>query len=126
MSVENPEVHNFQDRLPRGAILRGILATVMITVALCFATYVYTHLWMTHYRPSGEFPEQDLPPPHEVAEVRQEMFQLPHPRPTLLDHDRATLNSFGWVDRRYRLVHVPIDVAIDLVARRAHSDRTAP
>jgi len=128
MSAEprHPEVHTFDDQLPRGAILRGILATVMIIVALCFATYVYTHLCMRHFRPSGVFPERDLPPPHEVAEVRQEMFQIPHPRPTALDRDRATLQRFGWVDRDRRLIHVPVDVAIELVARRARAEGARP
>lgn len=125
MSAEprHPEVHTYDDELPRGAILRGILATVMIIVALCFATYVYTHLCMLHFRPSGVFPEQNLSPPHEVAHVRQEMFDLRHPRPTILDRDRVTLNSFGWVDRGRRVIHVPVDVAMDLVARR---QRKAP
>ena len=128
MSVEpqHPEVHNVPDQLPRGAIRRGMLATVMITIALCFATYVYTHLWMLHYRPSGVFPEQNLAPPHDVAHVRQELFEVPHPRPTILDRDRALWNSFGWVDRDRRVVRVPVDVAIELVARRARGERTAP
>ncbi|MFL5304936.1 MAG: hypothetical protein ACJ8F1_06965 [Polyangia bacterium] len=115
----HPEVRNIPDQLPRGLILRVMLATVMITVALCFATYLYDRLRMLQLRPSGAFPEQALPPPHEVAHVRQELFQIPHPRPTSIDRDRAVLQSAGWVDRQRRIVHVPVDLAIELVARRA-------
>lgn len=123
---ENSAVYNLPDQLPQTAILRWMLAAVMITVALCFATYLYTRLRMLQLRPSGVFPEQHLAPPHEVAHVRQEVFSLPHPKPTILDRDRALLNSAGWVDRARGVVRVPIDVAIEVTAARAQAQGASP
>ncbi len=36
----------------------------------------------------------------------------------LLHDEDAHLNSFGWVDQREGLVHIPIDEAIELMAKR--------
>ncbi len=81
----HPEVRKSPDELPRGLILRVMLATVMITVSLCFATYLYCGCGCCSSVPRARFPEQTLPAPHEVAQVRQELFQIPHPRPTSIE-----------------------------------------
>lgn len=112
-----------EDRLPRGLILRTIVATVMIGTSLCFATYVITRGRMLALRPSFTFPERSLGPPHEVANVRQELFRIANPRPTVKDRQRAELERFGWVDRQQRIIHMPIEEAMRLVAARGGRQR---
>jgi hypothetical protein len=44
-----------------------------------------------------------------------------HPAETLQDlrtHENKVLNSYGWVDKKAGVVHMPIDRAMDLVLQR--------
>jgi hypothetical protein len=45
---------------------------------------------------------------------------------TLRARDADRLSGYGWVDRDARLVRIPIERAIDLVAERGLPARTAP
>ena len=120
------DVRPVHEELPSRLILRTMLATVMVGASLCFATYLIMRGRMLSLRPSYQFPEQSLPPPREVAEVRQELFHVANPRPTVKDSQRAALDQFGWVDRGRRVVHVPIEDAIDLVVKRASQSGGRP
>jgi hypothetical protein len=96
----------------------------MITVALCFATHLILRARLVQLRPSYRFPERDLPAPHDVATVRQELFRVADPRPTLQEEQRAGLARFGWVDRERGIVRVPISTAMEIVAHRPAASRT--
>lgn len=115
----HPNVRPQRDVLPSGFILRVLFAAVMIAVALCFATHLILRARFLQLRPSYRFPERHLPPPHEVATVRSELFSVADPRPTIQEDQRAGLSTFGWVDRAHRIVHIPIETAMRLVAREA-------
>ena len=123
---ENPSVKPEAEELPHGLILRTILATVMVGAALCFGTYLFLRERLLTLRPSFRFPEQALGAPREVANVRQEVFQIPHPVPSVRERQRAALERFGWVDRGRGIVHIPIDAAIELVARESAPRRGSP
>lgn len=113
-----------EDELPRALILRTLLVAVTIAVSLCFATYLILRGRMLQLRPSYSFPERTLPAPHTVAEVRQELFQPANPRPTTLQRQHASLETFGWVDRTRGIVRLPIETAIELVARESRAGST--
>ncbi len=115
----HPEVSRQADVLPGGFILRVLLAAVMIAVSLCFATYLILRARMLQLRPSYSFPERHLPAPHEVATVRQELFRVADPRPTVQQEQVAGLAAFGWVDRARGIVRIPIETAMEIVARRS-------
>jgi hypothetical protein len=106
-----------RELLPRGLIARTALATVMVGASLCFATYLIMRARILAVRPGYEFPERELPAPHEIATVKQELFGVTNPAPDPKAEERATLETFGWVDRGRRIVHIPIEAAIDLEAR---------
>jgi hypothetical protein len=116
---DNPSVAPEAEQLPHGLILRTILATVMVGAGLCFGTYLFLHERLATLRPSLQFPEGALSAPHEVANVRQEVFSLSHPVPSVRERQRAALERFQWVDRQRRIVHIPIEAAMDLVARES-------
>ena len=116
----HPEVRPQPEELPRRLIARIVLATIMIGVALGFATHLILHERLRSLRPSGDAAERAaLPPaqvPREVANVRQELFRLAHPIPSVHEQQRAELARFGWIDRGRRLAHIPIEAAMDVVA----------
>lgn len=114
-----PDVSRQSDELPSGLILRTLLVTIMITVSLCFATHLILRARMGQLRPSHRFPERQLPAPHDVATVRQELFRVARPRPTLQEEQRAGLGAFGWVNRGRGIVRIPIETAMEIVVRQS-------
>jgi hypothetical protein len=116
MSEErHPEIHEDEDVLPSRTILLTLVSTVALGSLLCAAAYGLLLLGEMGLRSQGEFPERDLPPPRERASVREEPFDLPHPRPGLFEEQREGLRRYRWIDRSAGMVAVPIDVAMDLV-----------
>jgi len=55
--------------------------------------------------------------PKLFPEPRLQRTPIPDLRTIRADEDRM-LNSYGWVDSRKNVVRVPIDVAIDILARK--------
>jgi hypothetical protein len=114
--VIRPEVRRQEDVLPRALIVRVALVTVTVGLSLCVVAYLI--LWGREQalRPSRQFPEQAAPAPHTVAGVRAELFDLARPGPDLKARQRQQLSSYGWVDRRRGLVHIPVERAMDIIA----------
>src|SRR5690349_14931443 len=106
-----------EDLLPAGVILKVLGGVVAAGVALCVIAFLMLKLREHQLRPSRRFPERDLPPPHRVAEIRQEPFEVVPPRPTLIEEQETVLHSYGWVDQSQGLVRIPIDQAMELVAK---------
>lgn len=50
----------------------------------------------------------------EVSNVRMDLFRAQGAGQALQAEQARRLSQYGWVDRQAGLVHVPIDVAIDL------------
>jgi hypothetical protein len=113
-----PDVSRERDELPSGLILRTLLVTTMVAISLCFATHLILRARMSQLRPSENFPERHMEAPHDVADVRQELFRLARPRPTVQEEQRAALAGFGWVDRGRGIVRLPIETAMQIVARQ--------
>jgi hypothetical protein len=117
MSEEHHDtVDEAEDEVPARPVLRAVAATVAIGLALCLIAYLMLRLREWQLRPSMQFPEQHLPPPHSVAQIREQPFELPWAKPTLAQRQREQLQHYGWVDRQKGLVRVPIDTAIELMA----------
>jgi hypothetical protein len=111
----NPAVQEAPEGTSAFVVALVLVITVLFAIGLCLVAYVLLHAREGSLRPSRDWPEQRLPPPHRVAEIRAEPFDLPHPRPNLAAEKRRILQSYGWVDRPRGLVHLPIDVAFGLM-----------
>ncbi len=77
----------------------------------------------------GDRPPLPVPPEigsSKIGMVEQQIFELA----TRGERDRAArlerLGSYGWVDRRAGVVHVPIDRAMQLVAEGVRAAPTGP
>lgn len=108
------QVEQEDDVLPGRAITAVALVTIVIAVALSYWAYALLRSDERALRPSGVFPEADLPRPTEVSGVEQEAFGLRSQAERTEEPARQRLGSYGWVDRDEGVVHVPIDRAIDL------------
>ena len=100
-------------------ITGALLVTVMFSALLIGTSYFLLRGQEARLRPSGQFDEKTLRVRPRVSEVLQEPFTIPHARPSLRAQQQEELDRFGWIDRRRRIVHIPIDEAMKLVADRA-------
>ena len=65
-------------------------------------------------RPSGVFPERELPRPTEHSDVEQEPFGATTPASRQRAREAEVLTAFGWTDRARGIARIPIERAIDL------------
>ena len=93
------------DRVPRGLIRLSALALAIALIASVGATL---YLGRRHLR---ELTRVESSAPRNI-ETRP--FELPTEAEQLARDAQARLRSYGWVDRDRGLVHVPLDVAIEL------------
>lgn len=108
------EVHQEPDSLPRTKLLVVFAAAVVVTVlALVYA-------WALMVRSSPERPASRRPAeaPRQIATVEQTPI-----RETARGWDerrdaREALTRFRWVDQDAGVAEIPVDVAMDVVARR--------
>jgi hypothetical protein len=112
---KHPEIYEDEDVLPSRTILVTLVSTVALGSLLCAAAYGLLLLGETQLRSEVEFPEQHLSSPQGRASVREEPFDLPHPRPSVFPDEREMLQRYRWLDRNAGVVAVPIDAAMDLV-----------
>lgn len=116
----HPPVRSEEDRISTGTIVAvGVVSLLVFFVASVVAA---SYLRMRQ----GEHPS--LPIPTEVGRskigmVEQQMYN----HAMRGERDRAArrerLRSYGWVDRRQGVVHIPVERAMELVAAGA---RPAP
>lgn len=102
-----------RDALPVARMLLFTAGTVVV-IALCvLAAWAFSLAG-----PKGRKAADVRPAGHDERVGR--VYQVPIPAPSA-DRGRAEarerLDTFGWVDRRARIVHVPIERAIEWAAR---------
>ncbi len=107
-------VRSEDDRISTGTIVAVGVASLVVFFLAGLASSVYLSVRQGEHGP--------LPIPPEVGQskiglVEQQDFDLS----VRGERDRAArrerLGSFGWVDRSAGVAHVPIDLAMDLVAK---------
>jgi hypothetical protein len=104
-----------EDRVPTRLVMKVFLGASTLLVVLCLLAYFILQARERQMRPSGRFLERELPPPHRVAEIRQETFDVLPPQPQRLENSENELHRYGWVDEAHGIVRIPIEQAIDLV-----------
>lgn len=120
------DVFQQPDDVPRGLLLRIAVGTLAVGLSLCVIAYLLLRLREYTLRRSSRVRETSLPAPRRVGQVRQELFTIPQPKPTALEEQGRELQRYGWVDRSGGVVHVPIEVGMDLVLQEARARRVQP
>ena len=103
-----------EDRVSSGKVIAVGIASLVVFFFASLAAGSYLRLRQ------GEHPTAPVPPEigkSKIAMVEQEMFDVA----VRGKRDRARrlerLRSYGWVDREAGVVHMPIERAMDLVAK---------
>ena len=107
------------DVLPPRLILYVILAALAFSALLGGISYGIQRSREATLRPSGRFDERDLGPIMERSNVREELFSNRGVGQARVLAGRQWLALFRWADEERRTVHVPIDVAMEIVASEA-------
>jgi len=123
MSEHGPQVRSEEDRISTGKILAVGIASLLL---FFFASLVTSLYFRMH---AGEHPPLALPPDlgrSKIGMVEQQIFD----KALRGTRDRAAreerLRSYGWVDSRRGVVHLPIERAMDLVAQGVRPEPGAP
>ena len=110
----NPELHQEEDHVPMWQVLGAFLVALAISGIIIAWAVSETHASEARLRPSGLWPDEWLGPRHLVAKVREDLFDEQRGA-SVNGRARAVLDGYGFVDRDRGVVHVPIQMAIDLV-----------
>jgi hypothetical protein len=120
---KNPEVeHEHTD-----VNVRGILTFAAVMVVAGLVVHVVLWFLQSYFvaREKGETPPLPSPAADERLRLPQDVRKLPDPRLQISDvHDldelrrkeEKRLDSYGWVDRKAGVVHIPIDRALEEMA----------
>ena len=95
------------DAVPSKRLLEIYLSVIVVGISLALIAWLLLYVNEGSYRPSHRFPERDLPPPHRVSEIREEVFSAVKVTP------ENGLDSYQRIDATH--AKIPIDRAIDLV-----------
>lgn len=101
---------------PALLITAALLGTAFAGALLVVGAYLWLHALEGRVRPSRVFDEKSLHLRGRVSEVLQEPFDIPKARPKEREQQERGLDTFGWVDRRRRIVRIPIEEAMRLMA----------
>jgi hypothetical protein len=114
--------HETSDVHPRGVLM---LAGALIVVAIV----VHLLLWWLFQRLEARASQADPP----VSPLARQAGRAPGPDLELkLNYgdfeaaDRSQLESYGWADREQRVVHIPIERAMQLLAQRGLPEPAGP
>ncbi len=118
--------HEPRDLPPRGILAFGI--AFLIVMALVFAVATGTNILLLGHLPAAPIPPANLqnapipalpPEPRLEAEPGQQLQQL-------RSEEDKLLHSYGWIDPKAGIVHIPIDRAMDILAQQGLPVRPTP
>jgi len=112
------DVRSEDDRISTPAIVAVGVGSLVVFFLAGLAASVYL------FARQGEHGPVPIPPEvgqSKIGLVEQQDFDLSVRGERDREARRERLGSFGWVDRSKGVAHVPIDLAMDLVARGARA-----
>jgi hypothetical protein len=115
-SQEHPEVQQ-----PEGvATVKAVVVAIICLVVFFFATLWSVRIFEGEERKIA--PQGTISPPKEIGNpqmglVNQRLFELQREAGQKRTEQLARLNSYGWVDREKRIIHIPIDRAMEKLSQ---------
>ena len=113
---DRSRVRHEPEGTPALLITAALAGTVFAGALLVAGAFLWLHALEGRVRPSRVFDEKSLHLRGRVSEVLQEPFDIPSARPKEREQQERGLDEFGWVDRRRRIVRIPIEEAMQLIA----------
>ena len=117
-SPETQQPGDLEDKnLPYRKIVGvGVASVIIFTLSIFWSTALLRNA-EKEMNPAGPPP---LPPgvnQYEVGIVNQRLFSLDQRAAQKRLQQMDRLNSYGWLDRQAGIVHIPVDVAMDMLVQ---------
>jgi len=106
---------------PEGvATVKAVVVGIIFLVIFFFATLWSVRIFQSEERTIA--PQGTISPPKEIGDpqigiVNQRLFELQREAEQKRTEQRDRLNSYGWVDRENRIIHIPIDRAMEKLSQ---------
>ncbi|HET7435973.1 MAG TPA: hypothetical protein VFN10_14790 [Thermoanaerobaculia bacterium] len=142
----NPETKHEETDVPIKPLFWGIVIFIIVGVLTHFIVlFLYKGFAKAERRQDGPI-MTEVARPADMNVPRNQPLLQPFPRKmneqgevlppysstpvtdldAMVRTQNASLHNYGWVDKQKGVVHIPIDVAIDLVAQRGLPTAAAP
>jgi len=117
---ENAGLRQEDDHVSGGRVLLGGLVVLAISAVMVVWAVAATASIEASLRPSRDFPEQRLGSRRTVQAINQALFsEEPGEGERLNARKRNALDAYRWIDPDRRIVTLPIDQAMDRIARES-------
>ena len=99
---------------------KAVVVGIIFLVIFFFATLWSVRIFQSEERTIA--PQGTISPPKEIGDpqigiVNQRLFELQREAEQKRTEQRDRLNSYGWVDRENRIIHIPIDRAMEKLSQ---------
>lgn len=109
-----------EDRVPWRKVSLGFIAILAVMAVMIIVAWASMKSREETRRPGGDFPEERLGERKMVSEVHEDLFSdAPGFGQLLNAQKQRALSTYGWVDKERRIIHVPIDQAMDIVVEES-------
>jgi hypothetical protein len=123
--------------LPGRAIFAFLIVLVVFGASICLVVYGYFAYRAKHMESmpplNATAPTMPVPEPNELVRFqKQHSLAVPLQNDDVadmqkfLDQDKQTLSSYGWVDQKAGVVHIPIDQAMKNIVQQGLPTRPQP
>ena len=92
----------------------GLFLTVLVIAS--FVSMIVLFRVFAYYQPLFDDPVPPLVDNRVASDAPRLQVDPPRQKFELAQSEAATLNSYGWIDEQVKVVHIPIERAIDLVS----------
>ncbi len=113
------EVRQGADEVASGDLLRVGVASILIGALGVFFGGLIVFASVGAITPNEAGPPGPRPAPRTLSHIEQTPIWQTRVGLDLRDAQRRDLESWGWIDRRAGIAKIPIDRAMDLVAKEA-------
>jgi hypothetical protein len=116
--MTNQSAHEITDIEPRHAAAFGAGLAIFLGLVFVIALSVFRYFAFPYFganQPQAFNDFQSLPEPQLQLFPQDDLDRLRR-------SNRQTLETYGWVDRESRIVRIPIERAMDIVAERGLPD----
>jgi hypothetical protein len=108
-----------EDRVPSGRIVAVGVAALLVFFVGSLAAGLGMRAMQRNVNPDGPAPMPDQAGKAKIGFVEQRLFENANQGVAWRAQAERQLGSYGWVDKQKGLAHIPIDRAMDLVAKGA-------
>lgn len=117
MSEHAQRVRAEPDRIATPRLLAIAAGTLALFLGASLATGWGLEQWRRHLLPEGPPPPPSELGRQKIGMVEQRLFENTRTGEDWTAAERHRLQSYGWVDRRAGVIHVPVEQGMERVLR---------